>query len=313
MQKVKLDSSKIKILVCCHKPTVLPENPDDIFLPIQVGATISSVDLGFQRDDKIYNDECDNISYKNKNFCELTALYWAWKNIKKLYPDIEYIGLNHYRRFFRFKKGFLDRYTHLEKEVSTYNLNIKVLQKNLRKNRVILAKKRKYPYSLETDYSVCHISDDIRTLREIVLEKFPDYLSSVDDFLVYNNGLNHYNMFIMPIKDFEEYCTWLFSILQEVEQRIDISHYTDVQKRIFGYMAERLLGVWMLKNQKAVAYFPINWYTDGVKDNKKKCFFDQSRKNRTFIVSLPLKIRIIRFLNNFLWGQKMLSTYRKKK
>lgn len=315
MQKKKLDISKIKILVCCHKPSILPDNPDDIFLPIQVGAAISSVNLGFQSDDKIQGADCENISKKNKNYCELTALYWAWKNIQKIYPNIEYIGLNHYRRFFNFKKknGFLDRYTYLEKEISTYELDTKKINKILNKNSVILAKKRKYPYSLETDYAYCHVSDDIKTLRLIILEKFPEYLSSFDDFIVNNNGLNHYNMFIMPIKDFYEYCSWLFCILEEIEHRIDISNYSDVQKRIYGYMAERLLGVWMLKNKKNVIYYPVNWYTDDVKDNKRKYFFSQLRKDRAFKVSLSLRTRIIYFLNKFLIGQKLLSAYRKKK
>ena len=88
MEMKELDSSKIKILVCCHKPCDLPQ--DDIFLPIQVGAAISNVDLGIQRDDQLNGHSCDNISAKNQSYCELTAVYWAWKNIKKLYPDLEY-------------------------------------------------------------------------------------------------------------------------------------------------------------------------------------------------------------------------------
>ena len=97
-----LDDSKIKILVCCHKPCELPQ--DNIFLPIHVGAAISDMSLGILRDDQLNGESCDNISDKNRTFCELTAIYWAWKNIKKLYPDLQYIGLNHYRRFFAFNE-----------------------------------------------------------------------------------------------------------------------------------------------------------------------------------------------------------------
>ncbi|MBQ3778942.1 MAG: DUF4422 domain-containing protein, partial [Fibrobacter sp.] len=95
-----LDSSKIKILVCCHKPCPVPSQ--DWFLPIQVGAALSKQDLGFQKDNLVNGETCDNISEKNPNYCELTALYWAWKNIRKIYPEIQYIGLNHYRRYFAF-------------------------------------------------------------------------------------------------------------------------------------------------------------------------------------------------------------------
>lgn len=77
----------IKILVAAHKPYWMPD--DDVYLPIQVGAA-GKESLGWQRD-----DEGDNISAKNPNYCELTALYWAWKNLKA-----DYIGLCHYRRYF---------------------------------------------------------------------------------------------------------------------------------------------------------------------------------------------------------------------
>ena len=100
MGKESLDDSKIKILICCHKPSELPE--DGIFLPIHCGKAISSVDLGIQGDNEVNGQPCDNISDRNETYCELTAMYWAWKNIKKIYPDIEYIGLNHYRRYFDF-------------------------------------------------------------------------------------------------------------------------------------------------------------------------------------------------------------------
>ena len=67
---------------------------NDVYMPLQVGKALSDVDLGVQGD-----DEGDNISTKNPNYCELTGLYWAWKNLK----DADYIGLAHYRRYFDFK------------------------------------------------------------------------------------------------------------------------------------------------------------------------------------------------------------------
>ena len=82
---------RIKILVACHKadPNI---RQDDIYMPIQVGKALHpELDLGFQCD-----NTGDNISEKNGSYCELTALYWAWKNLK----DVDYIGLCHYRRYF---------------------------------------------------------------------------------------------------------------------------------------------------------------------------------------------------------------------
>ena len=75
----------IKIIVATHKKYWMPS--DDIYLPVHVGKK-GKTDLGYQGD-----DTGDNISDKNTNYCELTGLYWAWKNLKA-----DYKGLAHYRR-----------------------------------------------------------------------------------------------------------------------------------------------------------------------------------------------------------------------
>ena len=95
---------KTKILVCCHKKGDFPS--DNIYIPIHCGKAISNVELNIQEDNR-----GDNISSKNPNYCELTALYWAWKNLK----NVNYIGLVHYRRFFDFSSRFV------EKEISYVN------------------------------------------------------------------------------------------------------------------------------------------------------------------------------------------------
>ena len=71
--KMSNNLDQIKILVCCHKSVELPKN--DLFLPIQVGAALTENHWGIQRDDKVYDKDCDNISLKNSNYCELTAVY----------------------------------------------------------------------------------------------------------------------------------------------------------------------------------------------------------------------------------------------
>lgn len=78
----------IKMIVATHKAFDVPS--DEFYLPVHVGHAVNPVDLGFQRD-----DEGDNISHLNRTYCELTAVYWAWKNL-----DADVVGLSHYRRFF---------------------------------------------------------------------------------------------------------------------------------------------------------------------------------------------------------------------
>ena len=82
----------IKILVASHKKAEMPE--DSMYLPVHVGrALYPDREFGYQSD-----AEGDNISIKNPYYCELTALYWAWKNLKA-----DYVGLAHYRRHFSLK------------------------------------------------------------------------------------------------------------------------------------------------------------------------------------------------------------------
>ena len=91
---------KIEIYIACHKPSELPQN--DIFIPIHVGAKNAKITMaGMQRD-----DEGDNISEKNPQYCEMTAQYWAWKH-----SDADYIGLCHYRRYLNFSDHIFTNYT----------------------------------------------------------------------------------------------------------------------------------------------------------------------------------------------------------
>ena len=79
----------IKVIVAAHKPYRMPQ--DSMYLPLHVGRALADHNLGWQGD-----NTGDNISLKNPYYCELTGLYWAWKNLKA-----DAIGLVHYRRFLR--------------------------------------------------------------------------------------------------------------------------------------------------------------------------------------------------------------------
>lgn len=264
MQKIKLNRDNIKILVCCHKKTELPPDDDGIFLPVQVGAALNQTDLGFQRDDMAEGKPCDNISAKNASFCELTAMYWAWKNIRKIYPALEYIGLNHYRRYFSFdeRKFFDDALNKKTDEVTGYRLNKAKLEKILEKHDCILGRQTRFMYPIEMQYCLCHVSDDARTLTKIVHEKFPEYDEAMYDFYSHSNRLSPCNMTIMKWNDFDAYCSWLFEILFEAEKRIDISNYSTNQKRIFGFMAERLFNVYAKRNFRRMKFLPFVMYDD---------------------------------------------------
>lgn len=217
--------NNLKILICCHKSCDLPN--DDVYLPVQVGAALSEQDLGMQRDDSDATGICDNISGKNKNYCELTALYWAWKNHSHIFPDTNFVGISHYRRFF---------YVPGKRDIHF-----------LENGGVIIPKLKLYPYSVENAYRIEHESFDIDVLKSVVTELYPECEESLLKVLR-GNKTTVCNMFIASKDFFDSYCRWLFSILFEVEKRVHIDHYSDYQKRIFGFMSERLLYVYLLKN-----------------------------------------------------------------
>lgn len=244
----------IKIIVCAHKQDYI--HKDSVYMPIQVGKAISDIDLGIQGD-----DTGDNISSKNKSYCELTALYWAWKNLK----DIDYIGINHYRRYFNFYESGLycsDYKVVSANEIKYKDLNIPNIKKLFANSDIVVAKKKYYPYNLMTDYSCCHISEDFRKVREVIVELYPTYINAFDKVMIDNNKLSHYNMFVTSWTVFDNYCQWLFTILEEVERRIDISSYNSVQKRIFGYMSERLMAIYIEANNLRHKEYPIYWVND---------------------------------------------------
>ncbi|WP_034991814.1 DUF4422 domain-containing protein [Liquorilactobacillus vini] len=232
---------KAEIYIVSHKPVKVPR--DKMYLPVQVG--ISSENFkGFCRD-----NTGDNISSKNPNYCELTAQYWAWKN-----RQVDVKGLVHYRRYFsNGKSNFFKSYKGKFADIMTST----TLQKFLEKAPLILPKKRNY--FIETSWShyehVHHIKD-LQITRQIVAERFPDYLPSFDKMLQ-KKAVHMFNMLIARADIFDNYTQWLFQILPEVEKRADISDYTPYEKRIYGFLGEILLDVWVDKNQIPYVEVPV--------------------------------------------------------
>lgn len=211
--------------------------PDaDCCLPVEVGAALHAEHIdGAQRD-----DDGENISAENRSFCELTAAYWAWKNL-----DADYIGLCHYRRFFT-RSIFLKRPAS-EKEIAA-----------VMKNRsVVLPKPRRY--FIESNYSQyahAHHEKDLLALRDVLSELYPGYLPFFDRCMARTYG-HRFNMFIMRREVFCDYCRWLFDVLFETRGRLDITGYDAYNMRVFGFLGERLIDCWMEKNQIDYAEMPV--------------------------------------------------------
>lgn len=230
----------IKVLVATHKKYWMPD--EDIYLPIHVGRE-GKMDLGYVGD-----NTGKNISVKNANYCELTGLYWAWKNLK-----CDYIGLCHYRRYFASKK----LYTSNAEKKKAAILHRKDYEKLLQEYDVILPVKRNYYIeTVRSQYEHAHNKGDLDEAERIVKELYPEY-SVAFTKVMGRTKLHILNMFVMKKILFDEYCSWLFSILFELEKRIDISSYNEYEARVFGFISERLFNVWLEKHQLKVKERPV--------------------------------------------------------
>lgn len=230
----------IKILIATHKKYDMPK--DECYLPVHVGKK-EDYDLGYQGD-----NEGENISYKNKHYCELTGLYWAWKNL-----ECDYIGLAHYRRHFSNKNIFI----RLLNEKFDCILNENQIRKLIDRYDVILPSKRKYYIeTLYSHYAHTHYAEHLDKTRDIIKEYYPNYLADFNKVMNQRSGYM-FNMFIMRKDLADEYCEWLFDILERLEDVIDLKEYDAFQARLFGRVSELLLNVWI--NNKKLVYKEISF------------------------------------------------------
>lgn len=237
----------MKILVAYHKESEVYKN--DIYTPIHVGKALSSKELGFPGD-----DTKQNISKKNPNYCELTGLYWAWKN--NIFSESEYIGFCHYRRYFVTDAQKPSIFGKIIKKVnrkingeviSEFSLDNEInnFHKWLDKQEfdVLLPYPIRYNKTIRKQYSENHYGEHLDIIRDIIGEKTPEILDSFD-YIMNQNELSFANMFIMRKKYFDEYMEWLFDILFDFERKIEIPK-DPYQARIFGFLSERLLNVYV--------------------------------------------------------------------
>lgn len=250
----------VKIIVATHKAYQMPQ--DSMYLPVLVGSKGKENISNFQRD-----DEGENISEKNPYFCELTGLYWAWKNLQA-----DYIGLSHYRRHFTYNK----RIPKLESEKFAVLLNTEQAEKILEKVDIILPKKRKYYIENLYDHykHTMHI-EPLDETRKIIEKQCSEYLPEFDK-LHKRTSAHMFNMFVMKKEYLNQYCEWLFKILFELEKRIEPKQYDSFHARYLGRISELLLDVWINTNSlkyeevKVVDMQPINWLTKGTAFLKAK-------------------------------------------
>lgn len=233
----------MSIYVVGHKPFTGPAYKE--YVPIQVGEGENFL--------PVRDNTGDNIAEKNKNFCELTALYWMWKNDS----TSEFIGLNHYRRYFDFKeqrKRLLYSHTILPSQLNQYT-NPKDFQGMVDETTIILPKPLSLgKLSIFEQYQRNHLIQDLDVVIDIIKSNYPEYTEALHKVLQ-RHWVYLCNMFIMTRSQFEAYAAWLFAILFQAEKMIVLTG--DVyQDRVFGFLAERLFNVYVEKQKFKIIEVP---------------------------------------------------------
>ena len=256
-EPTSLRGGGVKILVCYHKKDKLFKN--DVLVPIHCGRALacetskdgkmSEKDYQWMLDNMIGDDTGDNISELNRNFNELTAIYWAWKNYDKL-GNPDYIGLAHYRRFLDINdcrnkektlKQIFNIKDNLQKLCSEYDL-------------IIPAYKTQSDKDIQND-----MFSQTKCIIDI-LEKYHPELKVQYEKYLNERKMYFANMFIMKKELFFEYCELLFDIIFKLEKEPEMSW-----NRAIGYSGEyisTLIFYYFIERgykhlcQKVIIYYP---------------------------------------------------------
>lgn len=194
-------------------------------------------DLGYLGD-----NTGDNISHLNPYINELTALYWMWKNTNNTI-----IGLSHYRRFFTAsveEKNFL---SFVDSRFEYEKILTEQQAENLLNRYDILVTKPAYRHAPWIEESGL-AGFDFTIIRKHLARVHADYVDAFD----YLTTVPHFyckSMFVARRNVFDAYCEWLFSFYIDATQEVLSSKLYTNTGRTMGFLAERLITVWLIKNR----------------------------------------------------------------
>lgn len=217
---------KINLYIVHHKRIEIPIAP--CLIPIHTERT-----------------DGDNIADK-KNYCELRAHYWVWKNAHL--TDNDYVGFFHYRRYLDFSRGkalalpvqkrplpyrivrWPQAEQYISKQVSDCVEGFDAIASIWEYTGI--SPWKRYPQSVAQ-----HI-EDLQLIYQILKKEYPEFSSAADTYLS-GKGEYYGNMFLMRWPLFQNYCTWLFSILGEFDSQVVFP-----MPRTNGFLGERLFGIY---------------------------------------------------------------------
>lgn len=195
-------------------------------IPVQAGAELTD-----KRVAEILDNSGENISYKNGNYCELTVLYWLWKNRIILYDNalLKYYGLFHYRRWLDIREDDIKR-------IYQHNVDVVLPFPTVHEPDITEHHER---YIRESDWVAVR-----QTLKELAPEYYKAYDRIFSQPYLYN-----YNILIAKADIMKKYCEWLFPILERIEE-LSIPKGSARNDRYIGYIGENLLTLYFMYHEK---------------------------------------------------------------
>lgn len=260
----------IKIFAMTHKKFEVPK--DSMYIPMHVGHKNAKEEYGYLGD-----DTGDNISDLNCYYAELSGQYWVWKN----YKDAKYVGLCHYRRYF----------INDEEKAYTQKQYLEILKEY----DIITSKQLELPNSYHYGFGAHHKIETLDETGNIIKEKYPAYYENFIT-LVNQNKTYFANMIVAPKNLFDAYSRWLFDIFFELQKRIDLTFEDDYHKRVFGFISEFLLYVYVKTNklkayESRVAVIGEKTEIHQIRENMKKYFKENNPEGAKTYLEEVLKVR----------------------
>ena len=223
----------ISMFIQMHKGGPYFDLPD--YYRLQVGALRTHTDLGFEYSDKFG----ENISAKNRTYVDLCGVYWIWKNV----DDSFIVGNTHHSKY------FIDNKT-------DFPIQSSVAKEILKENDIVIANAilpGRTVYQIFNDF---HGSKNIDIARDVISRMYPDYIKDFDEVIVEGEESSLFNMMITYKTIWNDYCAWLFPILEEMERYVKIDETDDFSAKVYGFVAERLELVWI--HHHKLKYHPLN-------------------------------------------------------
>lgn len=209
----------------------------------------------------LYNHQCKNSldKFGDKYYSEIYMINELYEHLEKyIDSDTEYIGICHYRRYFNVEYDDLMRLLNDGKIIFPTTINIADDESP----------------NVIKQFNTSHNNNGVmmKKIKNIIKNSYPKYYKTFNK-VGKSDKISLYNMFICPINVFNEYCKWIFSIMNEFNNSMKFYEYNDVYKyylkninltyiqdinyqvRLGGFITERLINVFFKNDYNDNIYY----------------------------------------------------------